>query len=119
MGNVRKGGMTVETMAMRDGQVVAGRRLSLVSSAGEWRLGDNTGPAGVPRKVGIPPGEFVALVKSLPLGPKVLSITVVSEAAVRIRTGRVQGALAGAGKLLRYEKQDGEWKQTGERGWIS
>ena len=65
--------------------------------------------------------QLVAFINEikLPVGPRIIGITVKNERSVTIRTGRLTGPLAGAGEDITFEKKDGKWIETNRIHWVS
>lgn len=117
--SVHKKTADVRTVVVTNGLSTAGDTLIFDLDGREWKLKERTKPENESLTVGLPIADLVAFAGSFPLGPKLLSVIVRSETKIDVVTGRVDGPLAGGGKRLTYEKQDGRWTKTGESMWVS
>ena len=67
-----------------------------------------------------PFAEAVQEIKGqIPVGPKVISITIQDETHIIVTTGKITGPLAGGGAKFFFEKIDGKWKKLKEINWVS
>jgi hypothetical protein len=57
----------------------------------------------------------------MPVGPRIIGVSVRSESRVEIRTRNkpIKGPLSGSGEIITYTKQNGKWTVTDRSTWIS
>ena len=55
----------------------------------------------------------------IPVGPKIIGMTIEDESHIIVTTGKITGPLAGVGTKIFFEKVEGKWKKMKEIHWVS
>lgn len=114
---IRKGSVTIGTTVMANGVAQAAHDYVFADDGKAWTLSSKSGNR--PCKAGLPPADFIELLRAVTSEPDILSIRIDSAGQATVMTGAVADALSGSGTSLTYVKKDGVWIRTRTSHWVS